>query len=208
MQSRGNETPAPRRALLAGGIVAALVLLTAAALWLWWPNGQADDSADPTGSDEPSNAEAPEPLFASDEEALAAARTTYEAFLEVTDTVVAEGGANPERIDEFATPEIAILEKDGAQEFSENEYRLTGRTRLASLSFQSQFSDETGQLVVTAYACVDVSQVQVQDEEGVSVVSADRPDQSAFEVSFTSSGSNSPVLIVAANERWYGDGVC
>ena len=38
------------------------------------------------------------PVFASDEEALAAAKDAYTAYLKVSDQILVDGGANPDRI--------------------------------------------------------------------------------------------------------------
>ena len=52
------------------------------------------------------------PLFASDEEALAAAEEAYAAYLAMSDEISHDGGVNPERIAPFVTSERLVTELD------------------------------------------------------------------------------------------------
>ncbi|MGB3413465.1 MAG: hypothetical protein WBA28_01980, partial [Microbacteriaceae bacterium] len=58
-----------------------------------------------------------EPLFASDEEALAAVVEHYQEYLAVSDEVYADGGANPERLKPYVSAERYEEELSGAQSF-------------------------------------------------------------------------------------------
>ena len=53
------------------------------------------------------------PVFASEEEALAAAEEAYAAYLAVIDEIHADGGAGVERLEVVATPEVTNNEADG-----------------------------------------------------------------------------------------------
>ncbi|PRY67712.1 hypothetical protein B0I08_106321 [Glaciihabitans tibetensis] len=206
---------------MAAALVAALVIALVAVLGLSAAGLLAFGPADSTAtapltagstpgadSSDTATTSSPAPLFASDEEALAAASAAYAAFLDATDSVIADGGAAPERIDEFATPDVARFEKEGVQRFVENGYQLAGRSRLTAAQFQSHSVDARGSHVATIYACVDISEVDVFNAKGESVVAPDRSDQTAFEVTFTQSPEDRTRLIVMANDVWEGGGIC
>jgi hypothetical protein len=149
------------------------------------------------------------PLFASDEEALDAARTTYEGFLAASGAVLEENGAFPERIDEYAIAEVADDEKERFAALAASGSRVIGRTVLDIAVLQSyRPMDSDGQDVVSIYACVNVSGVSVFNSGGQSIVAPDRPDKTAFEVSFDRSDTHSTQLRISSNLIWQGVGVC
>lgn len=125
------------------------------------------------------------PVFASEEEALAAAEAAYRAYLEMSDLITSAGGADPGRIDAVATRDLLDAALSGYETFRQNGWRTTGRTLLIGALLQSaEFNALEGEDVVAAYVCVDYSGIDVLDTEGTSVVSPDRPDLQAFEVYF------------------------
>lgn len=140
-----------------------------------------------------------EPVFASDEEALAAAEEAYSKYLATVDTILADGGSSPERLKPLVAGEIYELELGGFETFVANGWRGTGSTGF-EMSLQ-QYSD----LEVLAYACEDISATDVLDQEGRSVVPADRPVHYAFEVGFVVVAG---ALILETKEPWDGGGVC
>jgi hypothetical protein len=147
-------------------------------------------------------------VFASDEEALAAARAHYEQFVATVDTVLLENGVSPERIDEFASPELAEKEKQGISEFAAKGYRMSGRALITNAVLQSRSESSDIANVVTLYVCMDVSDIDIVDSNGNSVVESTRPDQNAFEVTFDARSSGSMQLLVTSESVWNGGGVC
>ena len=149
------------------------------------------------------------PLFSSDEEALAAAEEAYAAYLAVSDQILNEGGADPERIDEVVTPEISAIEKAGYLDLANAGLRTVGRTTFFGTVLQ-RFEAEpaNGRDVVTVYLCSDVSGVDVLDAGGNSVVSPDRPPLTAFEVAFDLADGGVMTLVVSREEPWPDSGVC
>jgi hypothetical protein len=156
------------------------------------------------------NAASDAPPFGNESDALSSARATYESYLRVTDQIISDGGSSPERLDEFVADDLAATEKEGFQDFADHSMRSVGSSQLAAFSLQSydpKASPERSPIVV-AYACVDISEVDVVNANGRSVVAAGRPNKSAFEVEFELDLSSSGKLRVAANEPWAGAGVC
>jgi hypothetical protein len=140
-------------------------------------------SSDPIPTLPPTPSSTPE--FASEEEALAAAKDAYAAYLEVSSEIGESGGADPERIETVATRALLEASFTGYATLRDNGWRTTGETRIAGA--QLQFADLDaieGEDVVAIYVCVDYADVDVIDDAGNSVVSPERPDLQAFEVSF------------------------
>jgi len=149
------------------------------------------------------------PLFASEEEALDAARETYEGFLHTAEIIIEENGVEPERIDEFATPNVAGPEKDGFLNIATANKRVTGSMVLETTLLQAYRPDARGGVgVVSIYACVNVGDIDVLDENGNSTVSADRPDKTAFELGFDAYEASPTKLRLSSNPLWAGGTVC
>ncbi|HEU0180866.1 MAG TPA: hypothetical protein VFR16_01660, partial [Agromyces mariniharenae] len=102
--------PRRRRAAPRG---AAVVVATGLALAL------AGCVSAPTPTPTPTAADTPAPIFASDEEALAAAETAYARFVEATTAVTNGGGASPDGLDSVASGEALEDERAAAARFRE-----------------------------------------------------------------------------------------
>ncbi len=144
------------------------------------------------------------PVFASDEEALAAAEESYKRYLAVSDQIFAEGGANPERLAEVATGTFLDASITGFEKVQANGWRSTGATKADSFELQQVATPGTVERLIIAYACTDVSAIDVVDSDGNSVVSSTRPDRTYFEVYFD---LHDQELLVGGREVW-GDGAC
>ena len=75
------------------------------------------------------SATAAAPVFASDEEALAAATEAYAAYLTMSDQIAGDGGASPHRISPFVSAGLLDSELDGFASFREANAFLVGNTR-------------------------------------------------------------------------------
>ncbi|MCU1530188.1 MAG: hypothetical protein JWP75_3951, partial [Frondihabitans sp.] len=176
----------PRVSLLA---VATALLLSGCA------PGDSGATRDPTPSSTP--------IFATEEEALAAATAAYAAYVRVSDQILMDGGADPDRIKQVAGPVVAKEETRGYKKFVELHFRTIGATTFDSAKLQSFSPTSTnGKSVVTSYLCVDASKVDVLNEQNDSVVSPERPDRVGFEVHFDTKSSDSRTLIVSSKEVW------
>jgi hypothetical protein len=162
----------------------------------------------PTGTGgSPTPSTSATPVFASDAEALAAAEKAYAAYLKVSDQIFIDGGKDPERLLDVTTRSLYSTELEGFQNAAEKGWHSTGGSRADNFSLQSyNASDESR--IVTIYLCSDVSAVDVRDATGASVVSANRPARTPFEVSFAFKKGATADLLVATKEVWTGGGVC
>jgi hypothetical protein len=129
----------------------------------------------------PEPSSAGEPLFASDEEALAAATAAYEEYLAVVDGALSDPTQSVEfsaLIDGDALAEVEHSRK----EFVEQGYRLQGSRVVGGAELQQSFALE-GVTTVVVYFCEDVSGVTLLDRNGRSLTTEDRPRFSIFETS-------------------------
>jgi hypothetical protein len=150
-----------------------------------------------------------EPVFASDEEALAAATDAYKAYLEMSDLIAQEGGKDPERIAQVAVGEALNSALEGYEHFRQRTLHSTGESRMSGAELQRYSDDSTETEDVAAiYACLDLSDVDVLDVSGKSVVKDTRPSLQTFEVTFNRHPKQQSELIVASRTPWGGSGIC
>ncbi|MFN3707138.1 hypothetical protein [Microcella sp.] len=153
----------------------------------------------PTGTD------AAEPLFASDEEALAAAVEAYEEFLAVSAAILQDGGADPERLRPLVSDEVYELESAGFQEARDSGLRLVGANELlhAELQQWSVTGDRSAEVIT--YVCLSNEEADIVDEAGESVVTEDRVTRLTFEViiEFVSKDT-----LISSSAPWTGASVC
>lgn len=144
------------------------------------------------------------PVFASDEEALAAAEEAYRAYLAVSDAILQAGGRDPQRIYDVATRSVGDDEQAGFSQFMRDGYRSVGSTTFEPAQLELvRTSSEID--VVRIYVCTDSSGVDVVDEYGKSVVAPTRQTRVAFEIGFDFVGSS---LLMSSKSVWDGGAVC
>ncbi|HEV7742368.1 MAG TPA: hypothetical protein VGO65_08100, partial [Pseudolysinimonas sp.] len=95
------------------------------------------------------------PVFASDEEALAAAEELYGRYLDISNAIGADGWSD--------TSELALVLKgaaleddlDSVEKLAAHGWKQVGKSRYDSLTLQ-QFSDHgPGSVAMTVYLCLD-----------------------------------------------------
>ncbi|TFB64604.1 hypothetical protein E3N86_02940 [Cryobacterium sp. Hz7] len=148
------------------------------------------------------------PVFASDEEALAAATEAYAAYLAVIDMVLADGGKDTSQLVDVTAEEALRAETDSANLYTDNGYRSVGSTAFDSVQLQSIKDDGRGHTAVTAYLCSDVTRVDVVDSTGASVVPNDRVDRFPLTITFQNSSAASNDLTITSSESWSGKNYC
>ena len=157
----------------------------------------------------PTSTSSTAPVFASDAAALAAAKKAYVAYLAVSDQILIDGGKDPKRLLTVATPAELRNQMPGFEAEATKHWRSTGGTRIDAISLQSFDQSTRGsQAIVTVYACIDVSGVDVLDQDGRSVVSSSRPKASTFQATFDLATHGPPQLMMANEQPWQGKGIC
>jgi hypothetical protein len=140
------------------------------------------------------------PVFASDEEALKAATDAYAAYLAMSDTILADGGANPERLKEVASGEALVRADADVKVYSARKLHATGSTHFDSMKIQSYSP------LLSAYVCEDVSGIDVLDAQGTSLVKPDRDTRTPFEVGFEVQADGR--LLLKQRTLWTGTDIC
>ena len=141
------------------------------------------------------------PLFATDEEALAAAQAAYANYLEVSDQIARDGGANPERLKGLVSSDLYLNEVQGFEELANSGFVAKGTSTFDELHVQ-----EISHKYMTAYLCVDHSNINIFDDAGQDVTSSSRIDRYPLVVTFASSSSGA--LIVNSSDSWSGQNYC
>ena len=140
------------------------------------------------------------PIFASEEEALAAAADAYAEYGATSDLIASEGGEDPERIEPFVTPERLPVEMKGFEALRDSGLRIVGSTTFEVLDLQRV--DSYGEdLEVVFYACLDLSASRAVDADGVDVTPANREDRLMLEVLMRTVGGELPLLL-ESDEQW------
>ena len=149
------------------------------------------------------------PVFATEAEALAAATEAYAAYVRVSDEILADGGNNPERIEQVSKRDARKSAVEGFAKFRERGLVSTGVSKIGPLMVQEYLaSSADGGVILTAYACLDVSDIDVFNSAGDSVVSSTRPEFQAFELTFDADRDKARGLVLSAAISWAGSGVC
>lgn len=148
------------------------------------------------------------PVFASDEEALAAATEAYAKYLEVSDQIAADGGADPGRMIPIVTKDQYQKEVEGFKSLLDGGLHIVGSSEFDSIMIQSWSMLAPGSAQVVVYACSDASSTRVLDASGADVTPTNRRVRAPFELEFVSSIGDSSSLILARNELWSGTDFC
>lgn len=127
---------------------------------------------------------APPPVFENEEQALAAVTATYQEFLDISNTILHEGGVNPERIELVASPDVAAIEYDAYSRMRDGGYSTRGDIGLAHLRVLEYYKapDSVG-IVARAFACEVISSVEILDSSGQPQPQPERQTSIGFEIS-------------------------
>ena len=148
------------------------------------------------------------PIFATEAEALAAATKAYAAYVRVSDEILADGGNNPERINRVASGDALEGALSGYMEFRIMELRSVGLSKIDHVTIQRlSGSSVDGKDLVSIYACLDLSGVEVLNKDGTSAVSPQRPTRQPFQVS-EDWDKVKHLLVVSSREPWVDGGIC
>lgn len=183
--------PRPRVAL--ASIACALVLGVTAC--------SPTDADGPEGSAAPPSAAATdEPIFASDEEALAAAVEAYEAYVAASARVARSGGEGSESITPLIGPEFDAVVQDEFAALRESKLRLIGESVHYNERLES-FDLEGENATVKMLVCRDISGTRLVRTDGEDVTPEGRDLIQASRVDLSTDGPGSANLIVVGAER-------
>ena len=148
------------------------------------------------------------PIFATEDDALAAATAAYAAYVAASDTITSSGGNEPERIAPFVSKEQLPKELKGFEIFSTNGYSTAGKSKFDKVSLQRYSDGSSDPLEVVIYVCSDASGVRLLDQTGADITPSSRVDRRAFEVAFRHESGKNEQLVLTRSEPWTDSDVC
>jgi len=182
-------------ALAAAGLAGVLVLALSAC------------TPEPEPEPTPTATASAAPIFASDEEALAAAVKAYEAYSKASAEVAARGGEGADSIDPFVSARFRDSVHDEMAALAESGGRLKGQLSIDTTSLVSL--EEDGDAVsVSIYLCRDVSDVRAISSDGTDVTPAERQVRIPTQAFFVSVPNEPAHLVIDGIDKWSGDDFC
>ena len=148
------------------------------------------------------------PVFASEEEALAAAEEAYSAYQAMSDIITSEGGSAPERIEPFATDSYYPLLLEGFESYKTRNIYSIGASQHDTVSLTSVDLSARDGAVVDMYLCSDVSGVRLMNADGADITSPTRLDRIPLQVTFMSAELDPSSLLIGREDVWTGTNFC
>ena len=148
------------------------------------------------------------PVFASDEEALAAATEAYAAYLAAGDAAEESGTPSRAHFFSLSTGDAHKQDLSVAASFDERGWRQVGSTSFDSMSIQSTEINADSRWEIKAYVCLDVTNSDIVDSSGTSVAKADRSLRLPLEVAFLGTGQSGDHLQITESKVWSGSNFC
>ena len=148
------------------------------------------------------------PIFASDEEALAAATQAYANYVSTYDESWADGDGS---MADYLALSVGDAHDNDERSFGEWEaknWRPTGETSFDSVQLQSVTQMDSGTWQIRTYLCLDASNGDVVDAAGISVARPDRQMRVPLEVAFVTDSPNSALLKISESKVWSGTNFC
>lgn len=165
------------------------------------------DSAAPVPAATSAPTETP-PIFASNEEALAAAKAAYSNYLAAGDTAGEIGSDSWKNYLSLTTgSEFAGVIK-AREKMQENGWSFTGTTTFDSMAVQSSRALRDGSWEIRAYLCLDLSESDMVDDSGTSQINPDRQLRSPMIAVFVTPDENSHQLLISESPIWTGSNFC
>lgn len=145
------------------------------------------------------------PIFSSDKEALAAATDAYAKYLEAVDESL-----TTYNVDLLSLHSEAVALESSV--FKANTYEADGKHQVgktivkssAPTDLEALWHPADGIAVVQIYGCVDISNVDILDRDGTSLVASNRPDSVLYLVTLVWRAEGSEFL-VSDQEHWKND---
>jgi hypothetical protein len=152
---------------------------------------------------EPSTPSAP--TFATDEEAFAAAEETYRAYVDATNAVDLADPATFASVFTLLTDDAAADARKQYSQMHAEAWRLSGARQVVLVAVREPTSEIS---VAALNVCLDVSDVEVVDPSGKSVVNTNRPDVQSIAVELTSSAESPTGLLITSIDGRDGEPTC
>lgn len=140
----------------------------------------------------------PTPTFTSEAEAFAVAEATYRAYVDALNQVDLADPETFEAVYAWTTGDLNAGERQLFSRMHADGESVAGMSSI-ELFLPTKFDASKG--LVVADVCLDVSEVEVTNNSGVSVVSPDRVDTQYMRVSFVPSSGGTGLALESVNGR-------
>jgi hypothetical protein len=147
-------------------------------------------------------------VFASAEDALAAAREAYDGYLAATDAMIRDGGRSPERISAWVTPNHYAIDVEIAKGWATSGLHRSGGRKVTAFELESVAEDGNGTVEVNVNVCVDISGTRQLDSSGRDITEQQRTVLFPHEAQFVNLHPGDSRLVVANGQYWSGDDFC
>jgi hypothetical protein len=148
------------------------------------------------------------PVFATDADALAAAKTAYTGYLAASDAVGADGGRNASILSTWVSKAWFPTEAKSYLDFSKTHNVASGTTTFTDFLFERQSLTRSGDATVVAYVCLDLERVRIKDASGAIVTPTGSQNHVPLEVTFVSKSHASVLLVIDRSTPWRGADFC
>lgn len=139
------------------------------------------------------------PYFASDDDALRAAKDAYTDYEKVANAIVRSGGKKPERLAPYVTADALAKQIKGFRALSDNKVTAVGNSSFDSVKLE-WWQSTMEKTYVTISLCEDISNVRVIDVNGKDVTPVDRLDYLPQELTFVPAGSGDSLVLDEAED--------
>jgi hypothetical protein len=146
------------------------------------------------------------PVFASDADALAAAKKAFAGYLAASDQIAHDGGNEVERLAPWDTPSQLKRDTKSFADMRADGHHTTGSSTFSNFALESS-EVEQGKAHVVAYICMQIGGTELLDDSGANV-GGNRPLAVPLEVSFVSSKIDEKTLLVDRSAGWSGTNFC
>ena len=145
------------------------------------------------------------PVFASDEEAFAAAEATYRAYVDASNEVNLADSESFEAVFALTNGALNAADRKTLSAMHARGFELTGETRIRSVHAGAISGARDN---VRLEVCLDVSELRLLDVNGESAVDPSRRPQQALTVSFVPSSIDPTQLVASLLEPSQGTQEC
>ncbi len=149
-----------------------------------------------------------EPVFASEEEALAAAEEVFAKYLEASTQMAASGGVDMTPFDGLLTERQLADETETAASLVERGWHLEGDLDYYGFAPQQIDLANPRSAYIQAYVCLDLQGVAYFNEAGEDQSAVDHAPSSPLEVVFVSAPNDSTTLLIDLADTWTGSNFC
>lgn len=146
-------------------------------------------------------------MFASEEEAFAAAEQVWIKYIDASNRFAASGGKDLAAFDGVVSDTQLEDEIEAAAQLRERDLHTAGGLEYSDFRFQQYHEDGAPGAYLQAYTCLEFGMVQVLDSSGSDVGVEGHDESRPYEVVFVTDGPKPPFMVEKLI-KWTGRDFC